>query len=225
MKNLKLLPSAVGVFFVAFGLLVAGSGNAADVAMVSGLFKNESAKIDGTNAGGKTEISAGARYHEDMGSNMAWFGHGGLSLKSYKAPSGGESPDNSTGIALGGGVRWYFSPFSTSAVPFAAAMGSYENDKDVDYQGSSGGFDETESSGLFYAGSGGVRIGMDSRFWVELETMIFKSALYATEKRQGYSVVNGQFQAGTKTQTTKTELFAESYAPLTSTLVSFGMKL
>jgi len=222
---MKLKIGVYSMLILASGFVPSRSALAADVAMVSGLFKTESAKIDGTNAGGKTEISAGARYHEDMGSNMAWFGHGGLSLKSYKAPSGGESPDNSTGIALGGGVRWYFSPFSTSAVPFAAAMGSYENDKDVDYQGSSGGFSETESSGLYYAGSGGVRIGMDSRFWVELETMIFKSALYATEKRQSYGVVNGQFQAGSKTQTTKTELFAETYAPLTSTLVSFGMKL
>ena len=228
MIKLKKMPFAVLSFMVAtcFLACIAGSfpARAADIAMVSGLFKNEEAKIDGTNAGGKTEISFGARYHEDMATSMAWFAHGGLSLKNYKGGKDTKAPDNTTGITMGGGVRWYFTPFSTAAVPFASGMGYYKNDKDVDYQ-AAGGFSETESNGLFYAGSGGVRIGMDSRFWVELETQIFDSALYATEKTQSKVVVNGEIQDGTKKQTTRTELFVGSFAPLTSTLVSFGMKL
>lgn len=223
-KLLKKLNNIGVAGVVAVGLLAASPGRAADIAMVSGLFKNESAKVDGTNAGGKTEISVGGRYHEDMSTHMAWFGHGGLSIKSYKAGKGAEAPDNSTGITLGGGVRWYFNPFSAAAVPFAGAMGYYKNDRDTDYQ-SAGGFSESEESGIFYAGSGGVRVGMDARFWIELETVVFQSALYAVEKTERTNVVNGEFEDGGKTQRTRTELFVNSYAPLTETLVSVGMKL
>ena len=191
--------------------------------MVSGLFKNESNKVDGSNAGGKSEINVGARYHDDLATNMAWFGHGAISLKSYKAGSNTEAPDNSTGIVVGGGVRWYFTPFNASAVPFASAMGSYQNDKEVE-NNSASSFTEIESSGLYYAGSGGVRIGMDTRYWVELETVIFNSALFAAEKSLRSDTVNG-VTTTTKRESTKTELFVESFAPITSTLVSFGMKL
>ena len=123
LRNLTLKNAMLVTLFALCGVLVAGSAQAADIAMVSGLFKNESAKVDGTNAGGKTEISFGARYHEDMATNMAWFAHGGLSLKNYKGGKNTESPDNTTGVTMGGGVRWYFTPFSTAAVPFASAMG------------------------------------------------------------------------------------------------------
>ena len=65
---------------------------------------------------------------------------------------------------------------------------------------------------------------MDTRYWVELETVIFNSALFAAEKSLRSDTVNG-VTTTTKRESTKTELFVESFAPITSTLVSFGMKL
>ena len=151
-------------------------------------------------------------------------------IKSYESGQGGSAPDNSTGISLGGGMRMYFSPFGHSVVPYVAGSGRYMNDKDTTYDGGTGGFREVESSGLYYSGAIGIRVGMNEDFFLEIESAIFDSALYANEKTERTTVTTGGAGGTTVTtsedETTRMELFASSGgAQLGNAVFALGMKL
>jgi len=223
MRALVISVVAVGSGFVG------GAAFGADVSMVSGLYRSEEWKAGGRDAGGKSEIAFAGRYHDDLSTHVGWFAMAGLNFKSYDAADGGTAPDNSTGIGLGGGMRLYFSPFGHSAVPYVAGSARYMNDKDTSYDGDAGGFREETTSGLFYSGAVGLRIGLNEDFFMELESQFFDSALYATVKTERTSTTTtGGTPTTTKTdeETTRTELFADTGgAVLGRATFALGMKL
>jgi hypothetical protein len=192
----------------------------ADVTLISGVYKQEKTKINGSNAGGQSEISAGARYHEDLSTQVAWFGQAQLAFRDYRGADDRKAPDNSTGIAIGGGLRRYFANFPQGVAPFVAGVVAVKNDKTAVF--TQGGYVETSENGLFYGATLGLRLGLDTPFFAELELPIFESALIASVKEETYSETTKET---TKKEGTRTELFASSRAPLTHIMVGVGMRL
>jgi hypothetical protein len=185
---------------------------ASEVSVVSGLIKNEKSKSQGKDDGGKSSVEIGARYAQPLSNNMHWFGQAMLAFKSYDGPDGGKSPSNSTSIGLAGGVRVYFSEFSETALPFLSMSGGYLNDTDATNTL------ETQRSGLYYYGHAGFRFDVDQSFFVELETNLFESALWATKKEK--SVQDDTVDR----ETTNTDLFVSTIGSFNNTTVGAGYK-
>jgi hypothetical protein len=193
---------------------------AAELSLVSGLYKNESSKIDGKSAGSASVIGAGGRYHDDMGDDYAWYGLGGFQLTSYSAADGRKSPSNGADLQVGGGMRKYFKPFTTGVAGFAAGDVFYGTSRDVEW--STTGYTESTSSGIMYEGILGLKVGLDSRFFAEFELPLFRNPLFVVTKK--VTVVDST-GAETKQETTKTQLWADSFGTLMSIRVAVGMKL
>src|SRR5690606_28589240 len=90
------------------GLMVAlassSASYAAEVSLLSGLYKQEKEKRGGEDAGDRSEIELGGRYADEYDVGMDWFGEAALTMRSYDAPSGQTSPSDSTSLNLGGGL-------------------------------------------------------------------------------------------------------------------------
>jgi hypothetical protein len=197
--------------------------SAAELSFVSGLYKSEKNKVEGSNAGSESTIEAGARVGDALDQHVAWFGQGLLSLKSYSAGSGGKSPDDTTSIALGGGLKYYFPALAEHLTPFAYGMASYENNQDSEYN-SSGGFSETDTNGIFYGAAVGLRFGLDNDFFVDLETTLFDSALFATEKTTTTTYDAAGKATKSDSEKTRTELYADTTGAFQEMKVALGMK-
>lgn len=208
-----------GLFLTA--ALVANTASAAEVSLVSGLYKKSSTKADGKNAGSQSTLGAAGRYHDDLGGSMAWYGSAGLLFNSYTAPDGRSSPDSGVSLSVGGGVRHYFKPFGTAVVPFGALGGDIRNTKKVDWN--SAGYTETTTNGLYYTGIVGLRAGLDSNFFVELELPLFDSALFSVAKTVQVDESTGT-KVEKKTEVTNTELWVDTQSALTKTMFSIGYK-
>ena len=208
-----------GLFLTA--ALVSSAASAAEVSLVSGLYKKSSTKADGKNAGSTSTIGASGRYHDDLGGSMAWYGSAGLLLNSYTAPDGRSSPDNGVSLSVGGGVRHYFKPFGTAVVPFGAMGADIRNTKKVEW--TTGGYNETTTNGLYYTGIVGLRAGLDSNFFVELELPLFDSSLFSVAKTDQVDESTGT-KVSKKTEVTTTELWVDTQSAVTKTMFSIGYK-
>jgi hypothetical protein len=198
----------------------AESAFGAEVSMVSGFYKSESRKDNGTKTGSSSAVDLAGRFGDDLTTSEAWFAQAGLNLRSYNDAGGATAPDNSTGILLGGGVRHYFSPYGESSVPFVSGMVSYENDKSVDFNGG-GTYDEVSRSGIYYGAGVGIRLGLNREAFVEFECQLFKSALFATETVESTDAAGNK----SKTERNRTELYVASSGALDETTIALGMKL
>jgi hypothetical protein len=183
---------------------------AAELSMTSGLLKTESAKVNGAKLGSKTTIELGARYGDLLGDDVHWFGHGELSINSFDAESGQPAPSNSTGIELGGGMRYHFVQFSEAVVPYLLGGGSFVNKKSARLGTVAG----TESNGLYYGASFGFRFILGDGIFAELENELFESALFANEE------VN---DGTNKTEYTRFDLFATTAKESAPVKINIGM--
>lgn len=202
-------------------VLVSGSALAAEVSLVSGLYKKSSTKTDGKNAGSTSTFGAAGRYHDDLGGSLAWYGAAGLLLNSYTAADGRSSPDNGVSLSVGGGVRHYFKPFGTSVVPFGAIGGDIRNSKKVEW--TTVGYNETTTNGLYYTGIVGLRAGLDSNFFIELELPLFDSSLFSVAKTVQVDESSGT-KVEKKTDVTTTELWVDTQSAINKTMFSIGYK-
>ncbi len=198
---------------------LAQTASALEFSMVSGLYRSEKSKLDGDNAGGESTIDVGARVAGPIDLRLHWFGEGAITLRSYEDGKNFKAPDNSTSLRLGGGVRYYFSRFSEFAVPFVYASGHYRNDKKATYDALQ--TTETEVSGLYYGAATGIRLGLDKDFFLDFETPLFDSALFATEISETTPAT------GPKSKRTKshTELYVNTTGALSSVAVALGLKI
>ncbi len=219
MRSLKTITVAL-----ALGAFAATQAQAAEVSLISGLYKKEDNKVGGNDAGGRSEISAGGRYSDQLDAKMFWFGQGLLTMRSYDDGGAGDGPSDSTSLNLGGGVRYYFTKLAESVSPFAYGVGEYRSDKDASQTGSS--FTETEENGLYYGGFFGIRLSLDANFFVDFETPLFDSALFATETSEttSFDPTTGA-KTTSKDEKKKTELYVASTGALTSMKVALGMRL
>lgn len=187
---------------------------AAEISLLSGLYQSEESESGGANAGGKTTISAGGRFSEQLDGNLFWFAQGGLILRSFKEDAAGNAPSNSTSLNAGGGMRYYFAKLSENVSPFAYGMGEFKSDKD------GMGATETEKNGLYYSAAFGIRLGLGTDFFVDFEVPLFESALFATETETTTTAAGK-----TENETKKTELYVNTTGGLMSCQVALGMRL
>lgn len=189
---------------------------AAEFSSGSALYSSEKYKTDGTNAGSRSTIDFTGRYADFYEGQMDFIAQGGVILNSYDAPSGGKAPSNSTSIILGGGLRLNFDSIGERVRPYALAVGSYKNVKTANITGA--GYTETETSGLYYGASVGLRLVLDQYFFVDLESELFESALMG--------VVKTENNTGTgETETTSTDLHVDGRGNLNEVKIRFGMYL
>ncbi len=205
----------LGVF-----LLCAGSARAAELSLVSGFYRTEAAENQGDDAGKKTVIDIGGRFGDVVDGPVFWFAEGGISLKSYTRGTATAAPDSSTGITAGGGLRYYFNKLSESWAPYGLAYGRVQSQKDATYN--TGGFTETDKNGLYYGANFGIRLSLQHEFFVDFETPLFTSALFATEKEE--TTTYGSPNTKSELTKKKTELYVNSAGAFDSVLVALGMR-
>lgn len=190
--------------------------SAAEISAVSGFFQSSSSKNNGSGTGGASKLSLGSRYSEVLDGSFHWFGQANMALNNYSSGSGTKSPSNSVGLALQGGLRLYFDAFSDRVIPYSALRAGFVSEDDYNPATDT----QNSVSGLFYYGDLGLRVDLDSDFFVDLETTLFSSALFATRKRR-------QINAAVKNEqeTTYTGLYISSSGSLSDSLkVAFGFK-
>lgn len=218
---------AVGkVIAVAAGVGLASSQlMAAEVSLISGLYKKEDTEVAGRDAGGKSSINVGGRYSDKLDGHMYWWGQGDLTLRSFDAASGGVAPSDSTSLALGGGVRYYFAKLTENTSTFIDGGGFYRNTKDASIT-SATSYTENEESGLYYGASLGFRINANKDWFFDFMAPLFDSALFATETKNDVTVdQQTNTKTETETKTEKMELWASSFSGWNSIVVGIGAKL
>jgi hypothetical protein len=222
MRTLALVTAPVSL---TVALLVgATAASAAEVSFVSGLYKSEETEIADNDAGKITTIGAGGRFSDQLDARMYWFGQGVLTMRSYDKGDNEDAPSDSTSLALGGGVRYYFTKLAESVAPFAYGLGQYKSEKTASGTGS--GFTESEDNGLFYGASFGIRLSLDTDFFVDFESQLFESALFATRKTEhtSYDAGTGK-KTTTKDETKRTELWVQSSGPFENMIIALGMRI
>ena len=210
MSKTKQCVSRTIVLFLTFGatLWAASSPLQADeVSLVKGLYSAQTVK----DSYDTSTISAGARYLIDppKGQDFALFFEGDLALISY---SGTGAPSNATSIDLFAGVRKYFGNITETVKPYAAIYGGYANENSGDARTGT----QVELSGLVYKGAIGLQIVSRDGFFIDLETTLFDSSLFATEKRK---------TGNTEVDITHKDLYIDTTGSFNSTTVGLGMKI
>lgn len=216
-----------------FSVLCVPVAAAAEVSMVSGFYRSEATETTDpasgstVSAGKKSTIDIGGRFADQLDTHMFWFGQGMLTLKSYEKGDVGTAPSDTTSLSLGGGVRYYFGKLSESISPFVYGLGQYKNEQDGEVTTVDAGATavaasvETEKNGLFYGAAFGIRLSLGPDFFVDMETPLFESALFATETEETTPATGAKQTDETK----KTELYANTSGALSSVVIALGMRL
>lgn len=195
---------------------------AAELSLVSGFFRTEEREVADADAGKKTTIDVGGRFSEQLDGQLFWFGQGMLTLKSYDKGDVGDAPSDSTSLNAGGGIRYYFAKLSENVSPFAYGVALFKNEKDGSATGVS--IEETETNGLFYGAHFGIRLGLGTDFFVDFETQLFESALFANETTET-ETVTATGTTKSQDETKKTELYVNTTGALQSCVIALGMRL
>ena len=203
--------SSARLFFLASAMTAIVSGStpllADEVSLVKGFYSEQDVK-GGYNT---TTFSAGMRYliAPPKGQDFALFAQGDLGLNSY---SGTGAPSNDTSLDIYVGIRKYFERISEAVTPYAAIYGGYANQNSGDAQTGT----HVELSGLVYKGAVGLKFSSRDGFFIDLETTLFNSCLFATEKRK---------TGNTETDITHKDLYVDTTGAFNTTTVGLGMKI
>jgi hypothetical protein len=187
---------------VLFLLGFANFGFAKELSLMSGFYRGQ----DGDGQATKRELSIGSRYGFDIVDRSMWYLQARLTSTSY---SGDNAPDGSTGLLLGGGRYHFLKSFDRGIHTYLAWLAYFLNEKD-----SPGAGTEIETNGLFYAGSAGFRFDLTKSIILDMEVQFFNSGL--TSKSTTTTTAGG---VSSKASTKKTELFAQSFASGTNSLL------
>ncbi|MEY4631684.1 MAG: hypothetical protein RIQ81_1804 [Pseudomonadota bacterium] len=191
---------------------------AAELTVGSLAFSSQKIKADKTDAGSKSVFGVNGRYHDTLSQTMSWYAIGGIKANSYSSGASGLAPDNSMGIIVGGGARYYFSPFSPSAVPFGFIGGSFNVDSDATFDGN--GYTETTKNGIYHSAGLGLRMALDEMLFFELESAFYETPLYAVEKTTSVTAAGES-----KSERTTMQLFAQTFGPFNNVFLSLGVRL
>lgn len=196
----------------------AQGASAAEATLGSVIFSSQKTKIDGDDAGTTSTFGVAGRYHDVLDQATSWYATTEIAVKSYSSGTGVKAPDNHINLALGGGARYYFAPFSPSAVPFGFAAAAFKSAASAVF--TSNGYTETAVMGLFHTAGLGLRMALDDTIFFELESSFYESPLYAITK-----ITTQTGDASRKEETTSMELFAKTFGPFDSVILSLGVKL
>ncbi len=173
--------------------IVSQSAFSGELSLLSGFYRS----ISDDNNQDSTELSVGGRYGLAVIKNQQW------TIQTRIIQTKSDSNADQTTITAGVGKRYLFKKLSSRLIPYLSWLASISQ--------TSG--DDSTNSGLYYSGQFGLRISLNSSFFVDLENNLFTSALTATTKDN----------ADNKTQTT--ELYISSFAGFSTTIISVGYKL
>jgi hypothetical protein len=185
-----------------FLLVFANLGFAKELSLMSGFYRGQ----DGDGQPTKREISLGSRFGFDIADRKMWYLQARLTSTSF---SGDNAPDGSTGILLGGGQYYFLKTFDKGIHSYLAWLGYFMNESNSPAAGT-----EIETNGLFYAGSAGFRFDFTKSFILDIEVQFFNSGL--TTKSTTTNTAGG---VSTETSTKRTELFAQSFAGGTNSML------
>ena len=205
-----------------FVLALPQQAAAAELSLLTGLFKSESVKNDGQDGGGAKTFNLGASFGDEFDIDINWLVFGGLSIQTYDAAAGQAAPSNATGLELGGGMRYFLDPFTATAVPYLTIFGSFKNTQTVDGRSATGASIERDTSGLFYGLRVGTRLALTNVMYLDVEANLFESSLFSTETRTTRAIVDGQV-VKSETETTRVEVFGDVTAPFNG--LTFGLGL
>lgn len=210
--------SLLAVSCLVFPMFFSVTASAAEATLGSIIFSSEKSKIDGRDAGSTSTFGVAGRYHDVLDQTTSWYATTEIGVKSYTSGATGKAPDNSVNLTLGAGARYYFAPFSPSAVPFGFGAAAFKSASSAVF--TSSGYSETSLTGLFHTAGLGIRMALDDTVFFELESPFYESPLYAITK-----TINQAGDNSEKEETTSMELFAKTFGPFNSVLLSLGMKL
>ena len=189
---------------------------AAEVSVVSGVYKDNITKNSGGRIWKETAFGVGGRYSEPLTERYHWYGEGGITIRSYDGPS------NSVSLSIGSGLRLYLDPLTDSIAPYLSAGGEFKNE--ITAEGVKDIYTESDLNGLFYDARVGLRINLDRDFFLDLEAVLFNSALYGVTKQE-VTVVTAGVSTTTKGEVSRTELFMDSDAQFSDIKIIIGMKI
>ena len=193
----------------------------ADITAVTGLYESSERTSSGNVVGSKSDFGAGATYLDMLNEKMGYYVTGGLNFYNYSGGDAG-APDNFTGTKLGGGIRYYFTPFNTYVVPFASVGAKYQTSQSVDFIAN--GYVQNRKTGLYYDALAGVRIGLSQKFFMELEIPFFTSPFKSFAKTTRVTQTSTG-KTSDDTQTTETALSGKTFESLNAITVGLGIKI
>jgi hypothetical protein len=181
-----------------------------EISIVKGLYRNRDIK----DSYETSDFSLGARYllTPPRGQDFALFFEGELGAISYDGPG---APSDKTSFALLGGVRKYLTALGETVLPYAAMEAGYINNHSVNEATGA----RVELSGLIYKGAVGLQLVSKDGFFIDLETTLFTSHLFTTEKSK---LGSGATQV--ETEVTRKELYVNTQGDFNSTKVGLGYK-
>jgi hypothetical protein len=193
------------MLLTAMTLLLSVNGFGGEISGAGGLYKSQSRKLAGVKADTATSFEVETRYAEPYEDDLYYFSDIGIYMRSYDAEAGFTSPSNSTGIILGAGGRWHLPPLNEFWAPIILAKVFYSNDS-IGAVGTAG---EIGKNGIYYSGALALRLTLIQGYFIDFESELFESALFATETNSTGAV---------EVETSKFELYA-------STEKEFDLKL
>ncbi|MEI8026116.1 MAG: hypothetical protein WCI18_07190 [Pseudomonadota bacterium] len=167
-------------------LFVSSLSIAAEVSLLTGGYSSIKRGTDKSSV-----FELGGRYHEAYDKNIELYYLLGLIFRNYS--EGGDS----NGIEIGGGARYYGTPFSTQIKPYVALQGWYKNDEQKLFN--------TKESGIYYSGLLGFRFVFNEKVFFDLEGDLFESALASSKKETKNTSATQE-----ETETTTSQLRASS---------------
>jgi len=108
-------------------------------------------------------------------------------------------------------------------VPYATGIVTLKSEKELEWL--SDGYLQTTKSGLYYGANAGIRAGLGSSFFVELEFDFFESPLFAVTKAETVKSKDGGGTNTQKNETTEMSLFAKSSVKFDQAKIGIGMLL
>lgn len=176
-----------------------------ELSLLSGVFRSQ----EDDPGFKRQEISLGGRYGFEMAPEARdnWFIEARLASVSY---SGDNPPDDSTDITVGGGQVYYFRKFGKGIRSFLSWFAGINKASEAAVG------TKTETTGLVYSGNAGFRFDFSKSIFVDVEAILFTSALQETRKTTTTAT-------GVETETKRTELFADTFSGSDSLRFGVGM--
>lgn len=183
-------------------------GYASEISFVSGGLKSETTK-DATSELDVFEVSLSGRYLErnQYDSESAAYYYGGISVYSY---DGTTAPNDSLGLTLGIGSRFYGSEFTPRIRPYLSLYGEVETSEVYFETGSR----TVETTGINYGMILGFKFDFYENIFFELESNIFQGSLMRSTTVE---------TPGGETETTAYELFASTSSEYSLGMMSIGI--
>lgn len=152
-------------------VMMAGSSYAGELSLLNGLYRSQA-----NDAGfDVSQIQLGGRYLTGLNNKMDIYFQGDLQIVNF---SGNNAPDGVSGMGLEVGVRHNLDNFSGRIIPYISGGVGLELGKPKDNN-----FNPvTERTGITYNGKIGFKTRLGGQFFVDLETALFNSDLFVTEK-------------------------------------------